>query len=150
MLQIVDRISSLANGGLNTYVTDAQRGFTIILACGLGASLVLCLLYMIVLRFFAGAMAWTVVILVNLLFVAATILSAYKSGLLSVVPGTDGLADVLAATGNELTGAPYCGQCGCLVLVVTWGLTCGSSITCALRSVTEPSQADCTSNTAAV
>ena len=62
------------------------------------------MLYMIVLRFFAGAMAWTVVILVNLLFVAATVLSAHKSGLLSSVPGTDGLADILAATGNELTG----------------------------------------------
>jgi uncharacterized membrane protein len=109
-LQIVDRISSLAEGGFNTYVTDAQRGFSIILACGLGAALVLCMLYMLVIRFFAGAMAWTVVILVNLLFAAATILSAYKSGLLSRVPGTDALAKVLAATGNELTGVLH-GAC---------------------------------------
>jgi hypothetical protein len=104
VLQIIDRMSALANGGFNTYVTDAQRGFTIILACGLGAALILCLLYMVVIRFFAGAIAWTVVILVNLLFVAATVLSAYKSGLLAKVPGTEGLAAVLAATGNELTG----------------------------------------------
>lgn len=105
LLQIIDRISAMSESGFNTYVTDAQRGFTIILACGLGASLVLCMFYMIVIRFFAGAMAWTVVLLVNLLFVAATVLSAHKSGLLSTVPGIDGLADVLSATGNELTGA---------------------------------------------
>jgi hypothetical protein len=86
-------------------VTDAQRGFLIILACGLGASLVLCGLYMIILRFFAGVMAWSVVILVNLMFLATTLLAAYKSGLLASMPGTQGLQDLMAATGSTLTGA---------------------------------------------
>lgn len=100
----MDRISQLSDSGFNTYVTDAQRGFTIILVSGLGAALILCLMYMLVLRFLAGVMAWTVVALVNLLFVAITILAAYKSGLLSTVPGTEQLAAVLEATGDELTG----------------------------------------------
>eukprot|EP00892_Ulva_mutabilis_P008739 jgi/Ulvmu1/6237/UM028_0095.1 len=102
--QVVDRISKLSDSGFNTYVTDAQRGFTIILAAGLGAALLLCLVYMLVLRFFAGVMAWTVVALVNVLFVAITILAAYKSGLLSSIPGTEKLSTLLEATGGELTG----------------------------------------------
>lgn len=128
-LQIIDRISSLADGGFNTYVTDAQRGFTIILACGLAASLVLCMLYMLVLRFFAGVMAWTVVVLVNLLFVAATILAAYKSGLLSTVPGTDGLSDVLSATGNELEGA-FRWVCTTPALALQKRCVCFSTVSC--------------------
>lgn len=109
-MQVIDRISYLSDSGLNTYITDAQRGFTIILASGLGAALLLCLMYMLVLRFFAGFMAWTVVVLVNMLFIVITILAAYKSGLLSTIPGTEQLSAVLEATGGELTGSLTCTQ----------------------------------------
>lgn len=104
-MQVVDRISQLSDSGLNTYITDAQRGFAVILTSGLGAALLLCLMYMLVLRFFAGFMAWTVVALVNVLFIVITVLAAYKSGLLSTIPGTEKLSAVLEATGGELTGS---------------------------------------------
>jgi hypothetical protein len=107
--QVVERISKLADSGLNTYVTDAQRGFTIILTAGLGAALLFCLVYMILLRFCAGIMAWAVILLVNVLFVAITLIAAYKSGLLSTIPGTDSLSTLMEATGETLTGTRHMG-----------------------------------------
>ena len=54
-VQMAQRIAALADGGWNTYVTDAQRGYTIVLVAGPVAALVICLLYMVFMRFFAGA-----------------------------------------------------------------------------------------------
>ena len=104
-MQMSDRISALSNSGFNTYVTDAQRGFTVVIVAGPIAALVLCLLYMLALRFFAGIVAWTVVIGINLLFVAITLLAAYKSGLLGSVGALSGLNDIMTSSGSTLDGA---------------------------------------------
>ena len=104
-VQMSDRISALSNSGFNTYVTDAQRGFTVVIVAGPIAALVLCLLYMLALRFFAGIVAWTVVIGINLLFVAITLLAAYKSGLLGSVGALSSLNDIMTSSGSTLDGA---------------------------------------------
>jgi hypothetical protein len=113
---VAERISALADGGFNTYVTDAQRGFTIIMIAGPVAALFVCLLYMLFVRFFAGLMAWSVVVLVNLLFVAFTIIAAYKSELLNSIPGTESLTELMEATGSTLTGTQV-SRCALLVLL---------------------------------
>ena len=105
-VQVVDRITAVADGGFNSYVTDAQRGYTIILVAGPLAALILSLVYMIALRFLAGVVAWTVVVLVNVLFFALTLLAAYKSELLGAIPALDDVNDALAATGSTLDGTP--------------------------------------------
>jgi hypothetical protein len=99
--QIAKRISTLADSGWNTYVTDAQRGYAVVLIAGPLAALVLCLFYMLLLRFFAGFFAWSVVVLINLLFAALTLLCAYKSALLGSVPGLSRINEIIADAGGE-------------------------------------------------
>ena len=57
-------------------------------------------------------MAWGVVIAINLLLIALTLLAAYKSALLGSVPGLTRLNDIMADTGGAtLSGAlstPFC------------------------------------------
>jgi hypothetical protein len=103
-LQVVGRISKLADGGFNTYVTDAQRGYTVILVAGPLAALVFCLVYMLAMRFFAGIVAWSVVVLINLLFIAMTMLAAYKSELLGAIPGMEKVNNLMGGTGATLDG----------------------------------------------
>jgi hypothetical protein len=106
-MQVVDRISRLADGGFNTYVTDAQRGYTVILVAGPLAALVLCLVYMVLLRFFAGVVAWAVVILINLLCAAMTLIAAYKGELLVKLPALSQLNEFMAKTGSTMDGVCF-------------------------------------------
>ena len=104
----MDNVSKLSDGGFNTYVTDAQRGFVVVMVAGLACSLLLCLMYMIILRYFAGAMAWLTIFLINAFAIAVTLLCAHKSGLLGQAPGALGseLSEQLTtSTGASLTGA---------------------------------------------
>jgi hypothetical protein len=110
---VAEHISALADGGFNTYVTDAQRGYTVILVAGPLAALVLCLVYMVLLRLFAGAVAWAVVILINVLCVTMTLLAAYKGELLVKLPALSKLNDLMAKTGSTMDGV-------CLHLRAAW------------------------------
>ena len=98
-------MADLADGGFNTYVTDAQRGYEVILVTGPAAALVLCLVYMVLMRFLAGFVAWSVIVLINVLFAACTVLAAYKSELLGKLPAFAELNSVMAKTGDTLEGA---------------------------------------------
>ena len=115
VLQMADRISALSGSGFNTYVTDAQRGFMVVIVAGPVAALVMCLLYMLFMRFFAGVMAWSVIILINVLCIGITILAAYKSELLGSLGYLSSLNDVMMGTGETLDGAALC-----LRLLVVW------------------------------
>jgi hypothetical protein len=106
-MQVAKRVSKLADGGFNTYVTDAQRGYTVILLAGPLAALVLCLIYMVLLRFFAGVVAWAVVILINLLCAAMTLIAAYKGELLMKLPALSKLNEFMAKTGSTMDGACF-------------------------------------------
>lgn len=103
--QVVEHVADLADGGFNTYVTDAQRGYEVVLVAGPAAALVLCLVYMVLMRFLAGVVAWGVIVLINLLFVACTVLAAYKSELLGALPALSDLNDLMENTGGTLEGA---------------------------------------------
>lgn len=106
-MQVVDKISAMSDEGFSMYVTDAQRGFVIIMAAGLGASLVFCFVYLILLRFFSGVMAWMTVVGLNLMMVACTVLAAHKSGLLTALGGEVGAqisSELQTSTGGSITG----------------------------------------------
>ncbi|KAK9818176.1 hypothetical protein WJX72_008291 [[Myrmecia] bisecta] len=76
--------ASLQSAGkvLQRYIGDIRRGFTIILAAGLGGGIVLALTWMLVLRYFAGCVAWGTIVAVNVLFLGCTFLAYVKGGLL--------------------------------------------------------------------
>lgn len=106
-MQVVDKISAMSEQGFSAYVTDAQRGFVIIMAAGLGVSLVLCFIYLVLLRYFSGVMAWITIAGLNVMMVLTTLLCAHKSGLLGLVPGEIGaqVSDQLTtSTGDSLSG----------------------------------------------
>jgi uncharacterized membrane protein YagU involved in acid resistance len=106
-VQVVDKISAMSDEGFSMYVTDAQRGFVIIMASGLGASLVFCFVYLLLLRYFSGVMAWTTVIGLNIMMALCTLLAAHKSGLLTALGGEVGAqisSDLQTSTGDSLVG----------------------------------------------
>eukprot|EP00238_Polyblepharides_amylifera_P011393 CAMPEP_0196575494 /NCGR_PEP_ID=MMETSP1081-20130531/4961_1 /TAXON_ID=36882 /ORGANISM="Pyramimonas amylifera, Strain CCMP720" /LENGTH=668 /DNA_ID=CAMNT_0041893815 /DNA_START=86 /DNA_END=2092 /DNA_ORIENTATION=- len=69
-----------ARSYLQDYVTDIYKAWAGILVCGVMGGMLLSLVWMVVLRYFAGCMAWTTVLLVNLLFIVITCLCAVKAG----------------------------------------------------------------------
>jgi hypothetical protein len=67
---------------MQRYFNDLERGIGIVLLCGLLLAMVASLVWMFVLRFFAGVMAWVAVILANLIALAVCVLCFQKAGLL--------------------------------------------------------------------
>ena len=67
---------------LQRYASDLQKGIFIPLLCGLALGCFLSLFWMVVLRYFAGVMAWVAVVLLNLLFAVGCVLCFQKAGLL--------------------------------------------------------------------
>ena len=88
-LALSARIESLTaswNGAserLERYFQDMSRSWELILLCGIGASLALSLLWMVLIRWKAGVMIWATIILVNLMCILVTLLCAVKAGLIS-------------------------------------------------------------------
>ncbi|KAL0045810.1 hypothetical protein WJX82_005374 [Trebouxia sp. C0006] len=80
--QLTSLSSSLNNNEqrLRRYISDINRGKWIIIASGLGAGLVLSLIWMLVLRLFCGVMVWVTIWMANLCFIACTIFSYAKAG----------------------------------------------------------------------
>jgi hypothetical protein len=88
-------------------VTDARRGRLIPLLAGLLTALALCAVYMVAARRIARAVVWLTFIILNLLFVAMTLVAAYKGELLSSKPFLTRVHGVLANAGiGTLEGAP--------------------------------------------
>jgi hypothetical protein len=62
------------------YLTDLYRGAVIISGLGVLGAIVGSMIWMVVLRYLAGCVAWTAIVLVNLLAIAGTILCFQKAG----------------------------------------------------------------------
>jgi hypothetical protein len=71
-----------ARSTLQEYLTDMSKAWAVIAVCGFLGGMVLSLGYMVVLRYFAGYMAWLTLLFVNLVFVAFTLLCATRAGLI--------------------------------------------------------------------
>ena len=77
-------ITAATAGALQLYLTDLYRGSVIIIGLGVLGAIVVSIIWMVVLRYFAGCMAWTAIVLVNLIFIAGTLLCFQKAGSLGV------------------------------------------------------------------
>uniref|UniRef100_A0A7S0RW54 Choline transporter-like protein n=1 Tax=Chlamydomonas leiostraca TaxID=1034604 RepID=A0A7S0RW54_9CHLO len=64
------------------YVGDISKGILIIIVAGLVAGVVLSLIWMLILRYFAGVMAWLTIILVNVALIGFTLYCFVMAGLL--------------------------------------------------------------------
>eukprot|EP00854_Cymbomonas_tetramitiformis_P022377 gene22377-26998_t len=91
---VVDVISN-ARDFLEEYLGDIYKAWAAILVSGIQGGIMFSMFWMVVLRYFAGCMAWTVVILVNLLFITITCLLALKAGLI----GDDAVGSTLDSSG---------------------------------------------------
>eukprot|EP00899_Mesostigma_viride_P009104 jgi/Mesvir1/18195/Mv09481-RA.1 len=65
---------------MQRYMADLYKGWMIIVGAGLIGSMIISLLYMGALRFFAGLLCWLVLIGINLLFIMLTIFCYMKGG----------------------------------------------------------------------
>jgi len=79
---LTDTVAEGIGSNLQLYLTDLYRGSVIIIGLGVVGACILSILWMIVLRYFAGCMAWTTIILINIVFIAGTVLCFQKAGLL--------------------------------------------------------------------
>ncbi len=61
-------------------MTDLYRGVVIIIGLGVLGAIVGSIIWMVVLRYLAGCVAWTAIVLVNLVAIAGTILCFQKAG----------------------------------------------------------------------
>ena len=69
---------------LQRYVGDISRGWLLILVAGVFGSIILSLLSMTLIRYFAGVVAWGLVVVVNVLFILAALLTLLKGGVLDL------------------------------------------------------------------
>lgn len=67
---------------LQRYASDLNKGVYIVLVCGLASGCFLSIVWMVILRYFAGVMAWFAVILINIIFAFGCFLCFQKAGLL--------------------------------------------------------------------
>merc|ERR1712226_887917 len=65
------------------YMNDLQMTWQVIIACGVGVSLIASWVMLMVMKFLAGMLVWVSVLLFNLLMVAATLYTAHQGGLIS-------------------------------------------------------------------
>eukprot|EP00899_Mesostigma_viride_P018836 jgi/Mesvir1/26954/Mv20673-RA.2 len=65
---------------MQRYIADLYNGWTVLAIAGLAAGVVISLLWIIFLRFFAGVMSWVGVFLVNALFILFTLVCYVKAG----------------------------------------------------------------------
>ncbi|KAI8472764.1 MAG: plasma-membrane choline transporter-domain-containing protein [Monoraphidium minutum] len=72
-----------AGAQLAVYIADISKGMLIVAGAGLGAGIVLSLVWMLVLRFFAGIMAWATIAVVNAALAGCALYAWYLSGKLS-------------------------------------------------------------------
>ena len=72
-----------ASERLERYFQDMTRSWELILVCGIGASLVLSLLWMLLIRWKAGVMIWTTIIVVTLACIIVSLLCAVKAGIIT-------------------------------------------------------------------
>ncbi|KAL3136905.1 hypothetical protein ABBQ32_006513 [Trebouxia sp. C0010 RCD-2024] len=93
--------SSFSSAGdrLQRYIADIHKGILIILVSGLAAGMFLSLIWMVLLRFCAGIMAWASVLTVNIFCAACTLLAFLKSGIL----GTDSFGALGSRTASQLS-----------------------------------------------
>ena len=80
---------------LTRYVGDASKGWLIILISGVFASVILSLVWMTLLRYLAGVMAWTAVFVANGALIAGAIFCYVRGGLI-------GKEDVSSTLGADL------------------------------------------------
>ena len=62
-------------------VADIMKAWAVILVCGLLGGVVFSMIWMLVLRYFTGIMAWATIGIVNLMFILTTVMLAQKAGL---------------------------------------------------------------------
>mmetsp|Transcript_25196 Transcript_25196/g.47612 ORF Transcript_25196/g.47612 Transcript_25196/m.47612 type:complete len:723 (+) Transcript_25196:109-2277(+) len=67
---------------MQEYVMDVYKAWAAILVCGVLGAVVLSMVWLTVLRYFSGFMAWFTLLAVNLLFIAVTLLCASRAGLI--------------------------------------------------------------------
>uniref|UniRef100_A0A7S1SUR8 Choline transporter-like protein n=1 Tax=Tetraselmis chuii TaxID=63592 RepID=A0A7S1SUR8_9CHLO len=79
---VSDIVGDEIGSNLQVYLTDLYRGAIIIIGCGMIGGCLLAVIWMVILRYFAGCMAWTAIVLVNLIMITGTLLCFQKSGLL--------------------------------------------------------------------
>ncbi|GAX82666.1 hypothetical protein CEUSTIGMA_g10092.t1 [Chlamydomonas eustigma] len=82
------------------YVGDISKGIVIIVAAGLGCSLVLCLVWLVVLRYFAGVMCWLTILLVNVLLCGITLYCFSLAGLLGNNAFAKDVSNVFSGVGD--------------------------------------------------
>lgn len=82
------------------YVGDISKGILIICVSGLGSSLILCMFWLIVLRYFAGLMAWLTIILVNLALAGITIYCFMEAGMLGDNAFASAVSSAFAGMGD--------------------------------------------------
>ncbi|DBA72774.1 hypothetical protein WJX79_010106 [Trebouxia sp. C0005] len=90
-----------ASQRLQRYIADIHKGILIILVAGLAAGMFLSLIWMVLLRFAAGLMAWAAVLSVNIFCAACTMLAFLKSGIF----GTSHFYALGSSVAAELTAA---------------------------------------------
>jgi choline transporter-like protein 2/4/5 len=66
------------------YMEDLLKAWQIIAICGFGGGLVFSIVWMVLLRYFAGVMAWVTVVSVNLILVLVAVYCGLKAGLIEV------------------------------------------------------------------
>ncbi|GBF99304.1 choline transporter-like [Raphidocelis subcapitata] len=79
-------LASEASGAralFSNYIADISKGILIVVIGGLAAGVVLSLVWMLVLRYFAGVMAWATIAIVNAGLVACTLYAYHLAGKLS-------------------------------------------------------------------
>mmetsp|Transcript_19037 Transcript_19037/g.31987 ORF Transcript_19037/g.31987 Transcript_19037/m.31987 type:complete len:792 (+) Transcript_19037:213-2588(+) len=67
---------------LETYITDIYKGWAVILVAGVLGGVVLSMIWMTVIRYAVGFMAWGTLLFINLLFIMIAVFCALKAGLI--------------------------------------------------------------------
>lgn len=91
--------NSLSNK-FTRYVGDISKGILIIVVAGLLGGFVMSVIWLVILRYFAGFMAWATIILVNVILVGITIYCFSMAGMLGNSAFAQGIATELSGYGD--------------------------------------------------
>ena len=83
----------------NRYIEDVKKSWHVILIGGIVVPFVLSTLWLVVMKYATGLLAWTTVLVMNLGLVALAVLLWMKAGVI----GEDGINSVLGPTGKTVS-----------------------------------------------
>mmetsp|Transcript_20015 Transcript_20015/g.32454 ORF Transcript_20015/g.32454 Transcript_20015/m.32454 type:complete len:599 (-) Transcript_20015:433-2229(-) len=102
---LVSNLNSLGSSRdmIQDYLEDLIKSWVVIVVTGMLGGLVFSIVWMFFLRYFSGCMAWTTVLLTNVILIVLTIFCGLKGGLIG--DDTVGVSYVTSSTNTTLVGA---------------------------------------------